>query len=290
MIGVFVGLLCALTWAVGSIMMRDLSRKLDPITLNAPRTLVGGVVMLGLVFATGRQTGYAAITPLQLFFMLGSMAVGGGIGDALYVTSLSRIGVARAFPIASIYPALTLILGLLFLNEIVSVGIVAGLVLVLVGVVLISRVTSVPVEPGQQAPAQGVSYALGAAALWAVSMLMIAPGIRGHDSVLVASVRVPALSLVLWAIVAARGTWGRLLALSRRDWVILLVGGLIGWGLGSMLFVLTVSLVGPTQAAILTSTSPMFALPLSALLLRERLHARVLVGTALTICGVILVS
>ncbi len=49
-------------------------------------------------------------------------------------------------------------------------------------------------------------------------------------------------------------------------------------------------MVGPSQTAILTSTSPMFALPLSALLLRERLHPRVLAVTALTIWGVILVS
>jgi len=221
---------------------------------------------------------------------LGSMAVGGGIGDALYVTSLARIGVARAFPIASIYPALTLILGLLFLNEVVSLGVVAGLVLVMCGVVLLSRISGVETEPQRRATASGTSFALGAAACWAVSMLMIAPGIQGHDAILVASVRVPALSLVLWAIVAARRSWRQLGALSRREWAILLVGGLIGWGLGSMLFVLAVSLVGPTQTAILTSTSPMFALPLSALLLRERLHARVLVGTALTICGVILVS
>ncbi len=290
MLGIFVGLLCALTWAVGSITMRDLARKLDPITLNAPRTLVGGLAMLALVFATGRQGGYATITPLQLLFMVGSVAVGGGIGDALYVTSLARIGVSRAFPIASIYPALTLVLGVLFLHEVVSAGIVAGLVLVMCGVVLISRISGVMAQPQRQASASGVSFALGAAAFWAVSMLMIAPGIQGHDSILVASVRVPALSIALWAITIARGSWRKLGALSRREWVILLVGGLIGWGLGSTLFVLTVALIGPTQAAILTSTSPMFALPLSALLLRERLHARVLVGTALTICGVILVS
>ena len=290
MVGIAAGLVCALTWAVGSIMMRDLSRKLDPITLNAPRTLVGGLLMLAVVWISGRQVGYAAITPLQLFFMLGSMAVGGGLGDALYVTSLARIGVSRAFPIASIYPALTLVLGVLLLGEPISPGIVGGLVLVMTGVVLISRITGTVTGPEHHATAGGVSLALGAAACWAISMLMIAPGIEGHDAILVASVRVPALSLVLWAITLARGSWRRLGTLSRRDWVILLVGGLIGWGLGSMLFVLTVALVGPTQAAILTSTSPMFALPLSALLLRERLSRRVWVGTLLTICGVILVS
>lgn len=290
MLGIVIGLLTALTWAIGSIMMRDLSRKLDPVVLNAPRTLVGGLVAFGVVYATGRQVGYGAITPLQLFFMLGSMAIGGGVGDVFYVKSLARIGVSRAFPVASIYPAITLILGVLFLNEVVSIGVVAGLVLVMAGVYLISRISGIPAEPEHPAAASGVSLALAAAGCWAMSMLMIAPGIRGHDPILVASVRVPALSLALWAIVLFRGSWRQLRALTRWDWVILLVGGVVSWSLGSTLFVLTVSLLGPTQAAILTSTSPMFALPMSAVLLRERLHSRVWVGTLLTICGVILVS
>jgi drug/metabolite transporter (DMT)-like permease len=247
--------------------------------------------MVTLALVTGQRAGYASITPLQLAFMIGSMLVGGGIGDSFYVTSLSRIGVARAFPIASIYPALTLVLGVLILTEIVSLSIVAGLVLVLVGVVLISRLSSgVVIDPHHQTTGGGVSFALGAAAFWAVSILMLAPGIEGHSAVIVSSIRVPALSIVLWAIVVVRGTWRHLLTLSRREWAILLVGGLIGWGLGSILFVVTVSLLGPTQAAILTSTSPMFALPLSAIVLRERINAHVWVGTALTICGVILVT
>ncbi len=290
MTGVFVGLICALTWATGSIMMKDLSQKLDPVTLNAPRTLIGGLAMLALTFATGRNAGYGAVTPLQLFFMLGSMGVGGGIGDAFYVSSLARIGVSRAFPIASIYPALTLLLGLLLLSETLTLGVVAGLVFVTIGVVTISRMSASHAVVHDDASRQGITFALGAAVCWAVSMLMIAPGIQGLDAILVASIRVPALSLVLWAIVMIRGSWRSLLTLDLNEWLILLGGGFIGWGLGSMMFVLTVSMIGPTQAAIITSTSPMFALPLSAIFLRERLNRGVLLGTLMTICGVILVS
>ena len=103
MIGVVVGLLCATTWACGSILIRDLSRKLDPFTLNAPRALVGGLTMLAVALATGR-TQYSSVNMEQLFFLLASVGVGGGIGDTFYVRSLTRIGVSRAFPVASTYP------------------------------------------------------------------------------------------------------------------------------------------------------------------------------------------
>ena len=54
MTGVLVGLLCAAAWAVGSITLKNLSRKLDPFTLNASRSLVAGLAMLVATLATGR--------------------------------------------------------------------------------------------------------------------------------------------------------------------------------------------------------------------------------------------
>lgn len=294
MLGVVVSLLCALSWACGSLLMRDLSRKLDPITLNAPRMLAGGLAMLILTFATGRQEAYVMLTPERLFYLIGSMIIGGGLGDTLYVMSMARIGICRSFPISNAYPALTLVIGVIFLHEAVSTPVVAGLLLVIGGIYLVGRPSGDPLAAAtggtSTASTPGVTMALLAAVCWAASMVMVAPGLQGLDAIMVASVRTPALALMFWAIVAARRTWPQLLALSRREWVIVVVGGLVGWGLGSVLFLLAVSLAGPTRAAILTSTAPLFALPLGVAFLRERVNVWVWVGTALTVAGVILVA
>jgi transporter family protein len=290
-LGVLIGLLCALTWAIGSIMMKELSQKLDPFTLNAPRSLIAGLFVLAITFATGRNAGYSTVTPDRLLFLLGSMAVGGGLGDAFYVSSMARLGVSRAFPIASSYPALTLLFAGLFLREHVQWLTVGGLALVLGGIFLISRQVSKS-GPSQTASKAwpGIPFALLASLCWAISMLLVAPGIQGLDAIMVASFRTPALALMMWGIVAARRTWPKLVALSRREWVILLVGGLIGWGLGSVLFLLSVSLLGATRAAILTSTSPLFALPFSVIVLREKVTVPIICGTLLTVTGVALVA
>lgn len=291
MLGVAVGLLCALTWACGSLLIRDLARKLDPITLNAPRMLIGGLAMLALTLATGRQTDYVLLTPERLFYLIGSMIIGGGVGDALYIASMARIGVCRSFPIANAYPAVTLLIGVLFLHEAVSAPVVAGLFLVLGGIYLVGRPYQDPLAPAETKPdPSGVTLALMAAVCWAGSMVMVAPGIQGLDVLMAASVRTPTMALILWAVVAARRTWPQLVALSRREWLLIIVGGLVGWGLGSVFFLLAVSLAGPTRAAILTSTSPLFALPLGVAFLRERVNLGILAGTALTVLGVVLVA
>ncbi len=291
MIGVLVGLLCATTWASASVMMKDLSKKLDPFTLNASRALSGGLSMLLVALVMGKTTGYDALTPERLFFLFASVIIGGGIGDTCYIASLPRIGVSRAFPIASTYPALTLLFGLIFLHERINLAIITGLVLVLAGIVLISGLQAKN-RAGSALPVttSGVAFALAASLCWGAGTALVAPGIEGLDSLMVASVRTPAYALVLCGIVALRKSYSELFKLSRKEWLVLTASGVMGWGLGSVLFLLTVSLVGPTRGAILTSTAPLFALPLSVIFLKERVNLSMLVGTVLTVGGIILVS
>lgn len=295
MMGVLVGLLCAASWAAGSVMMRDLTAKLDPFTLNAPRTLVGGLAIWLFALLAGRPLDYGTLSFEQLFFLLGSMLVGGGLGDTAYVAAIARIGVSRAFPISSVYPAITLVFGLLFLREQVTWAVALGLVLAVGGVILIGRpapgtAPATPVSAAGKGATSGVGYALAAALCWAVSTVMMAPGVRGLDPIMVATLRVPALSLAFWAVVALRRTWPQFRALTRRDWWLVVCGGVVGWGLGSVLFVLSVQLLGAARSAILTSTSPLFALPMSALFLHERIHRGVLLGTVMAVAGVALIS
>jgi len=288
MIGVLVALACALSWAIGSITVKELSKKLDPFTLNAPRMLVAGLFLFALALVTGKTQAYTSVTTEKLAFMLASIAVGGGIGDFFYLSSIARVGVSRAFPVSSTYPAFTLVFGVIFLREQIDIGVVVGLIAVLGGVLLLSRSSGKREEDTtSSSSAVGVAFAVITSVCWAASMILLAPGVEGLDPIMVASIRAPALALLLWGIVACRKTAGELHKLDRKEWMLLGFGGIIGWGLGSVLFVLSVSLIGPTRTAILTSTSTLFALPLSVIFLKERVNALVLVGTALTVAGVI---
>ncbi|MCD6302409.1 MAG: EamA family transporter, partial [Anaerolineae bacterium] len=80
MLGTLYSLLCAASWAVGSVTMRDLSRKLDPFTLNAPRTTAGALLLVLTAAITGRLNGYATLTADRWALLLGSMLIGGFLG------------------------------------------------------------------------------------------------------------------------------------------------------------------------------------------------------------------
>ena len=291
MLGTLYGLLCAASWAIGSITMRDLSRKLDPFALNAPRVTVGALLLAAIAATTGRLRGYGTMPPEQWTLLVGSMLVGGFLGDSAYVLSIVRIGVSRAFPIAATYPALTLVLAVLLYDEPITWLLILGVLLTIVGVMAISQGRSAAsVAELRETKASGITWALAASVLWAASTAMLQPGLRGLDALAAAAIRLPVLALALWIAVAMRGSWPQLAQLTGAEWLTLVVGGLIGWGLGSLLFVMSVKTIGSAMAAVITSTSPLFALPMSLFFLKERSDWRVALGTGLAVAGIILVS
>ena len=192
MSGIISGLLCALAWALGSVSMKELSKKLDPLTLNAPRSLAAGLFALLFTLISGRAEAYQALTWEKLAFMLGSVWIGGGLGDTAYIISMARIGVSRAFPVSSTYPVLTLIISILFLGESASWTVAGGLVLVLGGILLLGRSTGDSLDTPRAANASGILLAVVASVCWAIASVLVAPGVKGLDPIMVSSIRVPA--------------------------------------------------------------------------------------------------
>jgi drug/metabolite transporter (DMT)-like permease len=70
---------------------------------------------------------------------------------------------------------------------------------------------------------------------------------------------------------------------------IIALAGLVGTALGSVLFIYAVEDIGAARTAFLTTSAPLFALPMGFLFLSERLTPRILMGTFATIAGIWLV-
>ncbi|MCH8855469.1 MAG: EamA family transporter [Proteobacteria bacterium] len=94
-------LAAALCWAVGLVMMRGLSVRVPALQLNATRILAPAAAFLLLVLATGRLGEIASLPRPNLLAIVVSVVLGIGMGDALLFVAIRRIGVARAFALAS---------------------------------------------------------------------------------------------------------------------------------------------------------------------------------------------
>jgi drug/metabolite transporter (DMT)-like permease len=292
-LGILLALAQALTWSGTSILLRSLSTKLDAFLVNGLRAGIGLLVIIPLMFLTGTVSDYQKFTFLQVVYLVSSVIIGGVVGDALYVTSLKLIGVSRAFPITNTYPLFTVLFSLWLLGEQVGWTLWVGMVLVLLGVYLVARprgqvVSSAPpLPPGQLL--KGALLAVGTAILWGFGAVVLALGLRGVHGISANTFRVPVVMLLSLLAAARRGKLGELRQLRGRTLLQLLAAGILGWGVGSSLYVTAVQLAGPSKTSIVSATAPLFAVPLSSIFLHERPTRHTLLGTLLSVAGIILV-
>ena len=108
------------------------------------------------------------------------------------------------------------------------------------------------------------------------------------DAITINTIRIPVATLLLFA--AARGKTGQpLRRYGWRSFLVLMVLGLIGTGGGSLAYLGAIKYAGAGKTAVLGACAPLFALPLSMLILGERPGTRGILGTLLTVGGIGLV-
>ena len=137
----------------------------------------------------------------------------------------------------------------------------------------------------------GILIALVAAVAWAIDSTWIRATSDGIDAAAIAIVHVPAAAFGTALFVYSRPRSAlRRRRLDRRSVGIIALSSILSGGIGSVLFVFAIQDIGPGQAAVLFATSPLFALPLAAIVLRERLTQWAVLGTALAIAGIALLA
>ncbi|MGI9148023.1 MAG: DMT family transporter [Chloroflexota bacterium] len=289
-LGELAGLLSACAWGATGIVIRAYLSGVPAVAVNSLRnTTSAGVFILIWVAFSSR----ASVSPSAVVLLVASMIVGLVIGDSLYFEALKRIGVARAMPISMGYPVMTSLLAAILLGERLTAMSVIGMLATLTGVYLVAMPAAGAARALSQQPASGhwsgVAFAAVAAACWSFSAIAVKPALAMTDVVTASVIRASLAAMVLWAVTMRRGpvplgTWfhGRSLR------AIAAVGacGVISTGL----FLECVSVAGAGTAAVLSATSPIFAVPVSIVFLREGGSWRVVAGTLLSVIGVVMLT
>lgn len=282
------GALCALgsalTWAVISLVFRMLAPSFNTVTINAVRSSVSGALLLAWLGLTGGAGELAAMT-LKTFSLLAlSIAIATGIGDTVFFESTRSLGVGRAMTISMTYPLIAAVLAATFLGEAITARLALGALVTLGGLVLIVTARREAVE-GEARSWLGVGAAALAALAWAVSVIVMKAPLREVDATTAQAVRLPVAGALLWATPWARGAAPRLRASGPAAlWRMAGLGVLTA--VSSVMFVAGLKYAGVAVATVLSSTAPMFAIPLGLIFLGERLAPTTVAGSALTVAGI----
>ena len=134
----------------------------------------------------------------------------------------------------------------------------------------------------------GIGLAFVAAICWSLGSVLLQIGVTDIDPIDANFVRMlfgGAIIAPIFLTAIKRG----MPTPSRRSAKIIMAAGLLGMTMGSLLYTYAVKMIGASISAVLGSTSPLFAVPISIIFLKESFSRKSLLGVLLTVAGVILV-
>lgn len=298
--GEIAALSASAVWATASLLFARLGRTVGALALNLLKCVIAVALMFvalylldGILWPAGLSTG-------ELTALAVSGVVGLTIGDTCYFNALNRLGPRRTLLLAALTPPATALLAIPVLDEPVTWSLAGGMALTLGGVVWVilerhdsdAAATGDPEarsQPGLSRQEKiGVVFGAGAAICQATGNVLTKLGGAEISALEISIVRlvfgIAGLAMVL-------GALGRLVQAARplrdgRTFGILFVATFLGTFLGIWLMNAGLRYTYTGIAATLSSTSPIFILPLAYFVQGEKLSPRSILGACVAVVGV----
>jgi drug/metabolite transporter (DMT)-like permease len=292
-LGALAALACALAWTLVTMLTRSLAGELSTFSLNVVRSGLGGAVLLLAAPVVGDLGGLGVLSAGAWVALTVSVVTAVGVGDTAFFESTKDLGLARAMTVSTSYPLMASALAVWLFGERVTPLVAAGSVVTLGGLVLIVSERASPDAPGGGPGAagrrRGLGLALLAALAWAVSAILIRGPLERIDPLSVQAVRLPLTALLLGLTPWARGTLAGVWRLrATAGWRLAALGLLTAASAAS--YVVGLKYAGVTLGTVLSSTSPLFALPIGLAVFGEPVTWRAAAGAALAVAGIGLLS
>lgn len=290
---IILNLSAALVWAITPVLIHYVSAGFPVMFQTFARYLVSLLVLWPLFFSATSGSERARIRRRLPYLVprMALIAVANFCFQASFTGSLYLVYPGLAMLVYQSTAVFGVLLGfVLFADErplMREPRFHVGSLLSIVGVVM---TVSVGGAGGSTAPAAGILLVLSAALSWAVLTAMVRAWLPGFSPFFVnAAVITFVTPLFLVSHLAVHGPqWA--FSASGGLWVVMLLSGLMGIGLGHSLFYRSVPALGVSLSNILQLTRPFFTALFSFLIFGERLSPLQMVGGALLIAGAYVVT
>ncbi|HTY44770.1 MAG TPA: EamA family transporter [Patescibacteria group bacterium] len=282
--GYFFALASAFLWALVAIFYKDVGSKVSPAGITIGKSLVAALCTGALLCAQG----YEPAGQQTLFFLVISGILGISLGDTFFFMSISCLRPSMAVLMTTFIPVLTLPLAALFLKEQLSARSWIGSILVIAGIVAVLSKGD-PEGARGRISAKGMIYSLLAAACCAASIIFSKCALASTPALEASFIRHLSglAALLAWGIMTAHlPAWLKPFAKNAELTKKLCVASFLGTFLGTWFCLLGLQFATASAATVLNSTSPLFIIPLSYILLKEKPSKRSLIGSLAAVTGV----
>jgi drug/metabolite transporter (DMT)-like permease len=280
----------ALCWSFGSIMFTISSRRIGHIVVNRLRLTMSLVLLVVTHLIVFGSLLPAHTTSYHLFWFALSGVIGFAIGDTLLFRSFVLVGPRIAMLMMCLVPVFGTLIAWLFLDQILDTTHIAAIVITLIGIswVVLGRKTDAH-ERGHYF--LGIMCGVGGALGQALGLVLSKKGLdTGYSALAGNIIRISAAAIVMWLLSFLQGS-AKPTVQALRDTkaaVTTFGGAFFGPYLGVWLSLVAVQYTYIGIAATLMALPPIFLIPLTRLIFKEKITLGAILGTIVAIGGVAL--
>ena len=323
MAGEWIAILAVLTFVISNVIFRKTEKEASPTFINFIRTAIGTITffLLSFVFNIFFQI---FLLPWELWFLLfASFLFGQVIGDTSYFQAQKELGTTIALAISMTFPLFTFIFSLVFLNRPFEVNLVLSLILISIGIIINGK-TRIKLENNNDREENNKSvslknrirefisktsfkaliFGLVAAIGWATGLVIIdfatneinrLLNLEGLSSIIGNVIRFPFALLLLSSMVFSETYYqkkGKIEPTQRKDrktWALLIFAAILGTSIGAYVYTEAARTAGATVMSLIASAAPLFSLPLTYWLNKEKITKFGFLGVVITIVGVVII-
>ncbi|GAB4580292.1 MAG: DMT family transporter [Anaerolineales bacterium] len=296
-LGEISALITSLSFAFTATFFTFAGRMVGSGIVNRTRLLVGlGMLLLAHLLTQGRL--FPQATAEQWFWLTLSGVIGLTLGDAFLFQAFLWIGARLSMLMMSLAPVLAALLAWIFLGETLTGGQITGIFLTIGGIAwVIAERNGTARENAGPAASQphpnyklGLLFGIGAATGQALGLILSKKGLTQDFPALSGNViRMLAATSSIWLFTLYRKQAGETfqhLAAHPRVLPLLLGGAIFGPLIGVSFSLLAVQKTEVGIASTLIALTPIFMLPIGAVIFKEKFGWQAIAGTVLAMVGV----
>jgi drug/metabolite transporter (DMT)-like permease len=288
--GELFALAAPLVWSFAVILFRKTGERVGPIALNLFKNSVTLVLFLATLPVVGDSL-LREVPSGNYWLLLASGAIGIGISDMLFFFALNRVGAGLWAIINTSYSPWIIFLSVLFLGERLTLLQTGGVVLILGAVLAVAWMRAPGGRRDPKALVAGLLFGTGAMFSQAVSIVMVKPLLDTAPLFWANVWRMAGGVLFMYAVLPLLPHRRRVLAqlADRRAWPAMIPATLLGTYVSLMFWLAGMKYTLASTASALNQTATLWTFLLAALLLREPVTWRRVVGLVIGFGGVLLV-
>lgn len=288
-IGEIYALITAIFWTITAISFELAGRKIGSLSVNYIRLIIGFVLIsIFTTFTRGMLLPIDATAKAWLWLSISGL-IGFVIGDLFLFQAYLEIGSRISMLIMALVPPITALLGYLTMREVISLSDFIGMAITILGIAAVVIVKNPEGNKFEFSRSiKGIAYAFVGAIGQSLGMIFSKIGMGNYDPFAATQIRIISGIVGFTIVIICMKRWDKLKeAIKNKEATkYLFCGSLFGPFLGVSFSLLAIQYTTTGVASTITSIIPVLIIPLSILVLKEKVSPKEIIGAVISVIGV----